>query len=232
MVRMILCLMIAGSMSCSSSSTVRSGSSEILPAAFIGDDANFSGDRADGKRTAAERSEERGDPRVLIGYFSLSGNTEKMATAVAEGVRRIDGVTVLSKPVGEVTLEELSAADGLILGSPTHFANIPGEMKTTIDNWVWKSRANFTDKVGGAFATGGNMTGGKEHVVVSLLLYMLNNRMMIVGPIYKPGPSGYGEIGASATTGADDRGVSEVELEEARKLGERVAAVVRRLAKQ
>lgn len=165
--------------------------------------------------------------KVLVGYYSLSGNTEKMAAAVAEGASQVKGVTVLKKSVADITKSDLDSAHGLILGCPTHFANIPGEMKTIIDHWAWKLRVNFTDKVGGAFSTGGNFSGGKEHVVVSLLLYMLNNRMIVVGPIYKQGDGGWGEIGASATTGAGDPGLSEAELAGARKLGERVGRVVK-----
>ena len=165
--------------------------------------------------------------KVLVGYYSLSGNTKKMAAAVAEGANRVKGVTVLKKPVADITKSDLDSAQGLILGCPTHFANIPGKMKTIIDHWAWKLRVNLTNKIGGAFSTGGNFTGGKEHVVISLLLYMLNNRMIIVGPIYKQGDGGWGEIGASAATGVGDGGISEVELADARKLGERVGRVVK-----
>ena len=97
----------------------------------------------------------------------------------------------------EVTKEELQAADGLILGSPAYFANIAGAMKAVIDEWNWKMKVDFTDKVGGAFATGGGQTGGKEHVVVSLLLFMINNRMVVAGPLYQneAGTDIWGEIG-------------------------------------
>jgi multimeric flavodoxin WrbA len=45
-------------------------------------------------------------------------------------------------------------------------------MKVIIDDWSWKMKVDFTDKVGGAFSTGGGQVGGKEHVVTSLLLFM------------------------------------------------------------
>ena len=41
--------------------------------------------------------------KVLVGYYSLSGNTKKMAAAVAEGANRVKGVTVLKKPVADIT---------------------------------------------------------------------------------------------------------------------------------
>jgi multimeric flavodoxin WrbA len=45
-------------------------------------------------------------------------------------------------------------------------------------------KVDFTDKAGGAFATAGGQEGGQQHVVVSLLLFMLHNRMVVAGPLY------------------------------------------------
>jgi multimeric flavodoxin WrbA len=86
-------------------------------------------------------------------------------------------------------------------------------------------KVDFTDKIGGAFATAGGQVGGQGHVVVSLLLYMLNNRMVVAGPLYRNEVTGsiWGEPGAAAITGPLDPGVSEGELDGARRLGERVA---------
>lgn len=168
---------------------------------------------------------------VLVGYYSLSGQTKRLSLAVVEGARGVEGVQAVRKPVAEITPDDLARADGLVLGGPTHYANVPGEMMSTLSDWVWKDGTNLQDKVGGAFATGGHDTGGKEHVVISLLLYMLNNRMIVVGPILQPGEKGYGELGATATTSGDDAEMSDAELEGARRLGERVATVARRASK-
>ena len=170
-------------------------------------------------------------PRILIAYYSLTGNTEKMARGVAEGIRRVRGVTVVVKKVDEVTKQDLEAADGIILGSPTYYANIPGKMKVVIDDWSWKMKVDFTDKIGGAFSTGGGQVGGKEHVVTSHLLFMLSNRMIIAGPLYQneKTSSVWGEPGSSAMTGPLDPGVSEQELDSARRLGERIGGLVRKL---
>jgi len=169
--------------------------------------------------------------RVLVVYHSRRGNTEKMAVAVAEGARRVDGVAVTVKRVQEVTKEDLQSADGLALGSPTYFAGIAGEMKVIMDDWNWKWKVDFTDKVGGAFATGGGQTGGKEQTVVSLLLFMLNNRMLVAGPLYQDetGEDIWGEMGSSAMTGPLDPGVGEGEVDAARRLGDRVARLAKKL---
>jgi NAD(P)H dehydrogenase (quinone) len=170
-------------------------------------------------------------PRVLIAYYSLTGNTEKMARGVAEGIRRVPGVTAVVKQAGEVTKQDLEAADGVILGCPTYYANIPGKMKVVIDDWSWKMKVDFTDKIGGAFSAGGGQVGGKEHVVESLLLFMLSNRMIVAGPLYRNEKTGsvWGESGSAAMTGPLDPGVSDQELDSARRLGERVARLAGKL---
>ena len=86
--------------------------------------------------------------RVLVAYHSRRGTTETMARGVAEGARRAGGVEVLLKRVEDVTKADLQSARGIILGSPTYYANIPGAMKTVIDDWSWKMKVDFTDKVG------------------------------------------------------------------------------------
>jgi NAD(P)H dehydrogenase (quinone) len=180
---------------------------------------------------AVPRSGNRTSPRILVAYYSLTGNTEQMARGVAEGIGRVPGVTAVVKQAGEVTKQDLEAADGIILGCPTYYANIPGKMKVVIDDWSWKMKVDFTDKIGGAFSTGGGQVGGKEHVVTSLLLFMLSNRMIVAGPLYRNEKTGsvWGEPGSSAMTGPLDPGVSEQELDSARRLGERIAGLVKKL---
>ncbi len=171
-----------------------------------------------------------GEPaQVLIAYHTRSGNTQRLAEAVAEGARSVAGTTVTVRPLADVTPEDLAAAEGLVIGTPTYFGSLPGEAKTVLESWSLESGVDFTSKVGGAFATGGDTTGGKEHVVISLLLYMLTNRMILVGPLHDEGERGWGEPGASATTGRVSPGVQDAELESARKLGQRVADVAARL---
>jgi NAD(P)H dehydrogenase (quinone) len=169
--------------------------------------------------------------RILVAYYSLTGNTEKMAEGILEGAKRIQGAAVSLKKVDEVTKEDLQDADGIILGCPAYYGTIPGKMKVVIDDWSWKMKVDFTDKVGGAFSTGGGQAGGKEFVAVSLVMFMLNNRMLVAGPLYRNDKTGsvWGEVGATAMTGPLDPGVGEGELDSARRLGERVAQLAVRL---
>lgn len=158
--------------------------------------------------------------RVLVVYFSATGHTEKMARGVAEGVQQVAGVEVLLRTVDNVTKEEVESAAGLILGSPVYYANMAAPMKQFIDNW-YSQKIILFDKVGGAFATGGGLTAGRETTVNSLLLAMLNNGMIVVGPLYES----WGTFGSSARTAPPDEGVNEEEMDDARRLGERIARV-------
>ncbi|MBA2252385.1 MAG: NAD(P)H-dependent oxidoreductase [Nitrospirales bacterium] len=162
---------------------------------------------------------------VLVAYHSMGGHTEKMAQGVLEGAQSVPGTTVLLKRVGQVTADELFSADALVVGSPVYWANMAGEVKTFFDNWQFKFGVfpewKMRNKVGAAFATGGQISSGKELTMLTILAAMLGNQMIVV--------SGGGAFGASATTEGDSPGVDEKELASARELGQRVAEVTWRM---
>ena len=159
--------------------------------------------------------------RVLVAYHSRSGHTAKMADAVAQGARAVPGTQVIVKRVGEVTSDELFAADAIVLGSPVYWSNMAGEVKQFIDDWQFKfgvfPEFKLKNKVGAAFVTGGQISSGKELTMLSILAAMLGNYMVVV--------SGGGAFGASATTEGNSPGIDEPELAGARELGGRVAEV-------
>jgi NAD(P)H dehydrogenase (quinone) len=168
---------------------------------------------------------------VLVTYHSLSGSTEKMARAVAEGAKAVPGARVSLKRVGEVTGPDLFSSDAVIVGSPVYWSNMSGEVKTFFDNWQFKfgvfPEFKMRNKVGAAFATGGQVSGGKEVTMLTILAAMLGNQMIVV--------SGGGAFGASATTEGDSPGIDDKELAEARDLGRRaaeVAALIKRGARK
>jgi NAD(P)H dehydrogenase (quinone) len=158
---------------------------------------------------------------VLVAYHSVTGNTEKMAQAVAEGAKAISGTRVVLKRIADVAADDLSSSDALIVGSPVYFANMSGEVKTFFDNWSLKfglfQDRKMRNKVGAAFATGMGVSAGKEFAIQSIFAAMFINQMIVV--------SGGGGFGASATTGPDSPGIDEKELASARDLGKRVAEV-------
>lgn len=161
--------------------------------------------------------------KVLVTYHSLSGNTERMAEAVADGAKAVPGTEVILKRVGQVTAEDLFSSDGVIVGSPVYWSNMSGEVKTFFDNWQFKfgvfPEFKMKNKVGAAFATGGQISSGKEITMLTILAAMLGNQMIVV--------SGGGAFGASATTEGDSPGIDNKELADARALGQRVADVAR-----
>jgi len=157
--------------------------------------------------------------KVLVVYHSRSGNTARMAEAVAEGAKN-GGAEVAIKKVEEATLEDLTAADGLVFGAPTYFGTLSGEMKSFIDKSV-RIRGRLENKVGAAFTSSGSLSGGNETTLISLIEAMLIHGMIIVGDPIETG----GHYGAVAV-GAPDAGA----LMNCRKLGERVAKFAKLIA--
>jgi NAD(P)H dehydrogenase (quinone) len=161
--------------------------------------------------------------KVLVTYHSLSGNTERMAEAVAAGAKSAPATQVVLKRVAHVTADDLLSADAVVVGSPVYWSNMSGEVKTFFDNWQFKfgvfPEFKMKNKVGAAFATGGQISSGKEVTMLTILAAMLGNQMIVV--------SGGGAFGASATTEGESPGIDKTELAEAKALGVRVAEVTR-----
>ena len=157
--------------------------------------------------------------QVLVMYFSKGGNTKKLAQAIAQGVKQVEGVGCLVKPCGEVNQDDFTGSDGIIAGSPVYFGTMAADMKVVFDKFVGQRR-KMEGKVGAAFATAGDPTGGKETTILSIHQAMLIYGMIIVGdPLDATGHYGI------ACTGAPDENTRE----NARKLGKRVAEYVKRL---
>ena len=154
--------------------------------------------------------------RVLIIYDSRTGNTEKMAYAVGEGVRE-EGVEVEVKRVDEASVDELPEYDGLILGSPIYYGQATARIKELIDASV-KYHGRLEGKVGAAFASSGGVHSGAETTLLSLIHALLIHGMVVQGT---PGRNHYGAV----SVGAPD----EEDLRACREMGWRVARLVKRL---
>jgi len=159
--------------------------------------------------------------QVLVTYHSLSGHTEEMAKSVQRGAQSVAGTTVILKTVGQVTADELFGSDAVVVGSPVYWSNMSGEVKTFFDRWQFEfgvyPELKMRNKVGAAFATGGQVSSGKEVTMLTILAAMLGNQMIVV--------SDGGAFGASATTEGDSPGIDDVERAGAWVLGKRVAEV-------
>ena len=152
-------------------------------------------------------------------YYSRTGNTQKLAEEIAIGVKEIEDVKCILKPVSEITKDDFLSSDGIIAGSPVYFGTMAAEMKEVFDRYVI-IRSQMGDKIGAAFATSGDLSGGKETTMLSIIQAMLIYGMIVVGdPL-----NATGHYGISCAGNPDDK-ISE----NARKLGRRVAMLVRKL---
>lgn len=85
--------------------------------------------------------------QVLVMYCSRSGNTKKLAEAIAKGVSEVEGVKCLLKAVSEVTKDDFVLSDGIIAGSPVYFGSMGAEMKSLFERFVG-IRRKMENKVG------------------------------------------------------------------------------------
>jgi hypothetical protein len=74
--------------------------------------------------------------RTTIVYESMFGATRTVAEAIARGVREAGGAEVALRRVGEVALEDVAAADVLVVGGPTHVHSLSRpESRKGAEDW-------------------------------------------------------------------------------------------------
>ncbi len=144
--------------------------------------------------------------KVLVIYHSQTGNTEKMAKAVAEGARRVSGTEVILKKAAEATLEDLIGSSGIAIGSPDYFSYMAGTIKDFFDRTFYPSQSKVTGKSAVLFASGGE--GGKP---------ALESLKRICGSFK------FKQIGEITVTGRP----SSEEIAKCKKLGEQLAYAVK-----
>jgi NAD(P)H dehydrogenase (quinone) len=140
-----------------------------------------------------------------------------MARLVEEGVKDA-GAEATVKPVSDATLDDLTATDGIIIGSPTYYGLPAAEIIKFIDESV-KLHGRLEGKAGGAFSSSANIGGGNETVIMSILQTMLVHGMVVQGI---PKGDHYGPV----SIGAPDERASK----QCRLLGDRVARLANKLA--
>lgn len=117
---------------------------------------------------------------VLIVYDSRTGNTEKMALAVAKGAKEMKGTKVEILKVDKAKASDLLRYDAIIMGSPTYYGNMSGRLKSFID-LTNSIHGKLKGKVGGAFTSSGGTACGAETTVLSILEAMLVHGMIVQG---------------------------------------------------
>ena len=135
--------------------------------------------------------------KVLILYYSRTGNTQKMAKIITEELK-VKGQDATLKAIDDVNVDELEAADGVIIGSPTYYGTMAAQIKTLLDETV-KIHGKLDGKVGGAFSSAANIAGGNETTILDII-----NALLIHGFIIQGDPKGshYGPVSIGAP---DDR---------------------------
>ncbi|WGF88345.1 NAD(P)H:quinone oxidoreductase [Marinivivus vitaminiproducens] len=198
--------------------------------------------------------------KILVLYYSTYGHVERMAEAVADGARSVEGTEVTVKRVPELMPEEvarkagakldqaapiatpgeLADYDAIIVGTPTRFGNMASQMRNFWDQTggLW-AEGKLIGKVGSVFASTASQHGGQETTIVATHATLLHHGMIIVGLPYSYGGltilsevAGGTPYGATTIAAGDgSRQPSETELEGARFQGRHVAAITAKLAR-
>jgi NAD(P)H dehydrogenase (quinone) len=147
--------------------------------------------------------------KVKIVFYSMYGHTYRMAEAVAEGAREVEGAEVELLQVPELVPDEvleksgakkarqafahvpiakpndLANADAIIFGTPTRFGNMCAQMRNFLDQTgsLWARNA-LVGKVGSVFTSSNTQHGGQETTIVSFHATLLHHGMVIVGVPY------------------------------------------------
>jgi NAD(P)H dehydrogenase (quinone) len=160
--------------------------------------------------------------KILVLYYSRGGNTRKLAEAIAGGVNSVDGAEAIVRTTDNISKEDFITSAGIIAGSPVYFGSMAAGLKKIFEDFVG-IRKKMEGKVGAAFATSGDPSGGKETTMLSIIQCLLIYGMIITGdPMSATGHYGTACLGAPDTE----------TLENGRKLGIRVAEIAAKIDSQ
>ncbi|MEM6255344.1 MAG: flavodoxin family protein [Cyanobacteria bacterium P01_D01_bin.156] len=187
---------------------------------------------------------------IAIVYFSGQGHTHMMAKSLAEGITAAGGTPHLLSITGEKivngrwkdddALGTLSAADGIIFGTPTYMGGVTGQFKCFIDaaSATWFQQG-WKDKVAGGFTHSGSPSGDKQGTLLYLAINAAQHGMIWVGPTDMPNPetgvnrlgSFMGVMGNSMLdmSGAPAQ-VDPGDLESSKRYGQRLTAVAQKMS--
>jgi NAD(P)H dehydrogenase (quinone) len=169
--------------------------------------------------------------KVLVVYYSMYGHVHRMAEAIAQGAKTVEGAKVELRRVPETlprevlekmgaleaqksfahvpicTVDELGAADAIIFGTPTRFGNMCGQMRQFLDatGQLWMKGA-LVGKVGSVFAGSATQHGGQESTILSFHITLLHHGMVVVGLPY----AFEGQMRLDEITGGSPYGASTI----------------------
>ena len=153
----------------------------------------------------------------------LAGKTVKGCVACGRCFKNQDKRCAVTNDVANECIEKMLEADGIILGSPTYFADVTSEMKALIDRAGYVARANsdmLRRKVGAAVVA--VRRAGAIHAFDSI------NHFFLIGQMIVPGSS-YWNVGIGRAKGdveQDEEGLKTMET-----LGQNMAWLLKKIAK-
>jgi multimeric flavodoxin WrbA len=153
--------------------------------------------------------------------IQLSGQSIRGCTACGKCIENKDKKCVVDNDVLNECLGKMLEADGIILGSPTYFADLTTELKAVIDRAGFVARANgnlLKHKVGAAIVA--VRRAGAIHAFDSINHFFLISEMIVPG-------SSYWNIGFGRKKG--DAENDEEGLETMRQLGQNMAWLLKKI---
>jgi NAD(P)H dehydrogenase (quinone) len=147
------------------------------------------------------------------------GPIDRMAHAVMEGAAAVDGASVLLHTAQQASIDEMVAADAIVLGSP-NWHGMTADLKRVVDQTglIWE-QGKLVGKVGAAFTSGWSRSGGQEFTLLTMLHTLLAHGMLIVGLPWSKRMVKSGSYYGPTAVG----GPTEDDLAQAHALGRRVA---------
>jgi multimeric flavodoxin WrbA len=133
-------------------------------------------------RTAFAELEKAGIETELL---QLAGKTIKGCTACGKCFENKNKKCVVDNDIANMCIGKMLESDGIILGSPTYFADVSTEMKALIDRAGYVARANsdmLRRKVGAAVVA--VRRAGSIHAFDTMNHFFLIGQMIIPGSIY------------------------------------------------
>ena len=114
--------------------------------------------------------------KILVLYYSRTGNTERMANAVVEGAK--SGGNVEVELSYHVDAESLIDYNAILVGSPTYHHDMPVDFKNLFEEAAVQG-VGLKGKIGAAFGS-----YGWSGEAPKLILEIMKNKfeMQIVGP--------------------------------------------------
>jgi multimeric flavodoxin WrbA len=154
--------------------------------------------------------------------FQLGGSDIHGCRACYACMRTKDGRCINDDDVANECLAKMVEADGILLGSPTYFADLTTEMKALIDRTGFVARANgdlLRRKVGAAVIA--VRRAGEIHAFDSINHFFLISQMIVPG-------SCYWNVGIGRDKGDVEK--DEEGLKTMRILGENMAWLLQKVA--